>query len=405
MAQLLASHSKPKTFWEDQGEFLPFSRPSISEAAIQEVVDCLRSGWLTTGPRVAQFEKDLKAYVGGDPHVLPLTSATAGLSLALQALGIGEGDEVITTPLTFVATLNVIALLGAKPVLIDVEATTYNMDLDQLEAHITPRTKAILPVHFAGLPVDMVRLNAIAQAHGLRVIEDAAHAIGSTLDGRKIGSFGDTQVFSFHATKTMTTGEGGAVFTQDPELAKRVGTLRFHGIDRPAWDRFSKKGSLHYDVIEPALKFNMMDIQASLGIHQLGALEKFIGARRSLVQRYQDLLKDRTYLSLPPAGDHRFGHSWHIFAPCFEEAALGMSRDDLIGALKDHNIGTGLHYRPAHLFSCYQDTFGYREGEFPVAEAIGSRILSLPLFPDMTHEEQDRVIAALDDIARRGGAL
>jgi dTDP-4-amino-4,6-dideoxygalactose transaminase len=391
------SHPKPKTFWEDQGDFLPFSRPSISEEAIQEVVDCLRSGWITTGPRVAQFEADLSTFVDA-PHVLSLTSATAGLYLSLQAIGLQPGDEVITTPLTFVATLNVIACLGAKPVLVDIDPHTYNIDLDQIEARITPKTKAIMPVHFAGLPVDMDRLNKIAEHHGLRVIEDAAHAIGSTLNGRQIGSFGDVQVFSFHATKTMTTGEGGAIATRDFELAKRLAVLRFHGIDRPAWDRFSKKGSLHYDVITPATKSNITDLQAAIGIHQLRALDTLIGKRRSLVQRYQDKLGNRPYLTLPPSGDKRFGHSWHIFAPCVNESEMGMDRDTLMKRLKELNIGTGLHYLPAHLYSCYQDAFGYRPGDFPAAEEIGQRILSLPLFPDMTYGDQDRVIDALETL-------
>ncbi len=231
------SHKVPrlnKTFWEE-GEFIPFSRPSLSEEALQEVMDCLKSGWITTGPRVQQFEKDLRDFVGA-PYGLALTSATAGLYLALQALGIGEGDEVITTPLTFAATVNVIALVGARPVLVDIDLATYNIDITQIEKAITPRTKALMPVHFAGLPVDMEAINDLAQRKGLRVIEDAAHAMGTSFRGQPIGSFGDIQVFSFHATKNMTTGEGGALVTRDPDLAKRLGVLRFHGIDRPAWD-------------------------------------------------------------------------------------------------------------------------------------------------------------------------
>ncbi len=390
------TRTSKRSFWENG--FLPFCRPSLSEEAIQEVVDCLRSGWVTTGPRVQTFEKELGRYIGA-PHVLTLASATAGLYLALQGLGVGPGDEVITTPLTFAATVNVIALVGARPVLADVDPQTYNLDIDQVAKKITPRTKVILPVHFAGLPVDMEALNRLAQKHHVRVVEDAAHAIGSTFKGQKIGGFGDIQVFSFHATKNMMTGEGGALVTRDGDLIEKLGKLRFHGIDRPAWDRFSKKGSPHYDVVVPALKFNMTDMQAALGIHQLRDLDTFISKRHALAMRYMDLLKARPYFDLPAQGDETYGHSWHLFAPQIREKDLGMDRDSLLQALKDHNIGTSLHYRPVHLFSCYQEAYGYRPGDFPVAEEIGQRVLSLPLFPDLTEADQDRVVSALDAIA------
>lgn len=395
-------HKPKKAFWETIGTsdvpFIPFSRPSFTPETLQEVMECLQSGWITTGPRVQQFEKELSHFIGA-PHVLTLTSATAGLYLALQALDIGEGDEVITTPLTFAATVNVIALTGATPVLIDADPHTYNMNLDLLESRITPRTKAIMPVHFAGLPVDMERLNAIAGHHRLRVIEDAAHAIGTSFRGQQIGSFGDIQVFSFHATKNMTTGEGGALVTRDPDLEKKVSVLRFHGIDRPAWNRFSQKGSPHYDVVQPAIKFNMMDIQAALGIHQLKQLDTFIEKRTALVKRYQEAFQSRDYLTCPPQGDERDRHAWHLFAPLVNEKAMGMNRDDLINALKAHHIGVSLHYRPVHLFSCYQKDYGFKAGDFPVAENIGNRTFSLPLFPDLTFAEQDRIIATLDHIA------
>ena len=399
MSHAVPPNNGQKKFWESEQAFIPFSRPSFNAETLQEVMDCLQSGWITTGPRVQQFESDLAAYIGA-PHVLTLTSATAGLYLALLALEIGPGDEVITTPLTFAATINVIALVGATPVLVDVDPLTYNIDLDQLEARITPRTKVIMPVHFAGLPVDMIRLNALAQKHGLRVIEDAAHAIGTQCQGQGIGSFGDIQVFSFHATKNMTTGEGGALVTRDPELEKKISVLRFHGIDRPAWNRFSQKGSPHYDVITPAIKFNMMDIQAALGLHQLKHLDSFIERRTLLVERYRAAFDKRDYLTCPPlprAGDR---HAWHLFAPCVNEAAMGMDRDTLLATLKENHVGVSLHYRPVHLFSAYQKDYGFKEGDFPVAEDIGRRTFSLPLFPDLTFEEQDRIIATLDRIAK-----
>jgi dTDP-4-amino-4,6-dideoxygalactose transaminase len=385
-----------------QGEalpFLPFAKPSISEEAIQEVVDCLRSGWITTGPRLQQFEEALKAYLGA-PHVLCVASGTAGLYLSLLAIGLKPGDEVITTPLTFVATLNTIVLAGARPVLLDIDPQTYNINLDAVEAAITPRTKAILPVHFAGLPVDTQKLYALAGKHGLRVIEDAAHAIGSRVGGEKIGGFGDIQVFSFHPNKNMTTGEGGCIVTRDETIVRKLQALRFHGIDRPAWDRFTQKGSPHYDVILPAHKFNMMDLQAALGLHQLKALDGFIEKRNTLAQRYIQLLEAVPQLKLPPRPPEGTRHNWHLFAPLVQPHA-GLSRDEVAKRLKEHySIGTGLHYVPPHLYSYYQDQLGFRAGQFPEAERVGEQILSLPLFPDMTEPEQNRVVTALEELWR-----
>ena len=268
--------------------FLPFSKPCIDEAAIQEVLDCLNSGWLATGPRVKQFTDDLKAYLSA-PYVLPMTSGTAALHLSLLGIDLKPGDEVITTPMTFVATANTIVLAGAKPVFVDAELDSYNIDVSKIEAAITPKTRAILPVHYAGLPVDLDPIYDIAKKHNLRVIEDAAHAIGAEYKGKRIGSFGDTQIFSFHPNKNMTTGEGGAVSTRDEKLAKMIEILRFHGIDREAWNRFSKEGSQHYDVIAPGFKFNMLDLQAALGIHQLASLDDFIEKRTKLAHRYLNL--------------------------------------------------------------------------------------------------------------------
>lgn len=377
--------------------FLPFARPSLSEEAIQEVVDCLRSGWITTGPRVQRFEEALGAYFDA-PHALAVNSGTAGLYLALKAIGLGQGDEVITTPLTFAATLNTIVLAGGKPVLVDIDPTTYNMDFFQVEAALTPRTRAIMPVHFAGLPVDMDALYTLAHKHHLRVIEDAAHAIGSHSQNRRIGSFGDIQVFSFHPNKNMTTGEGGCVVTRDPAIHHRISLLRFHGIDRPAFDRFTKKGSPHYDIVQPGHKFNMMDIQAALGLHQLPALEGFIEKRQALAHRYFHLLADIPQLILPPKGSSSVRHNWHLFAPRVNPQATQLSRDTVMAALKDRNIGTGLHYPACHLYAYYRQQFGFKEGDFPAAESVGAQIFSLPLFPDMTEAQQDRVVAALKEV-------
>lgn len=382
------------------GEFLPFSRPTISREAIDEVVACLESGWITTGPRVKKFEEVLKTYLGA-PQVLALSSATAGLHLALLALDLEPGDEVITTPMTFAATLNTIVLAGGRPVLVDVEPGTYNMDVARLESAVSPRTRAILPVHFAGLPVDLDPLYAIAEKRGLRVIEDAAHAIGAEYKGRRIGSFGDTQVFSFHPNKNMTTGEGGCVTTRDMPLAERVALLHFHGMDREAWERFGRKGNPHYEIVAPGFKYNMMDIQAALGLHQLPALDGFITRRTELAMRYQRLLRDRPAWTLPrsPAYAHR--HAWHLYTPLINPEAAGMDRDAFMAGMKARLIGTGLHYRAVHLYPYYRDHYGFRRGDFPNAETISDRIVSLPLFPGMTDADQDRVIDASDNLFRR----
>ncbi len=380
-------------------EFLPFSRPSLSREAIDEVVDCLESGWITTGPRVKRFEEALKAYLGA-PQVLALSSATAGLHLALLALELQPGDEVITTPLTFAATLNTIVLAGGTPVLVDVEPHTLNMDMARLADAITPRTRAIMPVHFAGLPVDLDPLYELAKHHGLRVIEDAAHAIGTEYKGQRIGAFGDTQVFSFHPNKNMTTGEGGCITTRDDALAERVALLRFHGMDREAWDRFGKKGNQHYEIVMPGFKYNMMDIQAALGLHQLPQLDGFIARRTELAQRYQQLLADWPQWTLPgtPGFDHR--HAWHLYTPLINRDAAAMDRDAFMAGMKERNIGTGLHYRAVHLYPYYREHYGFRPGDFPHAESAGDRIVSLPLFPAMTDADQDRVIAAMQDLFR-----
>jgi dTDP-4-amino-4,6-dideoxygalactose transaminase len=378
-------------------DFLPFSRPTISRAAIDDVVACLESGWITTGPRVAQFTEALKDYLGS-PYVLPLSSATAGLHLTLMALDLQPGDEVITTPMTFAATLNTIVLTGGKPVLVDIDPTTYNMDLNLLEDAITDKTRVIMPVHFAGLPVDLDKLYEIAERYGLRVIEDAAHAIGAEFQGKRIGAAGDTQVFSFHPNKNITTGEGGCVATHDEALAKKVGLLRFHGIDREAWNRYGKGGQQDYEIVLPGLKYNMMDIQAAIGLHQLRELEGFNARRTELAKRYQEALIDWPQWTLPiaPAYDHL--HAWHIYTPLLNEQAANMNRDEFMTAMKEKNIGTGLHYRAVHLYPYYREQFGFKLGDFPHAENVSERILSLPLFPLMTDAEHDRVLDVMYSI-------
>ena len=380
--------------------FLPFSRPSLSPAAIAEVTACLQSGWITTGPRTKQFEGMLQEYLQA-PTALACSSATAGLLMVMKALDFQPGDEVITTPMTFAATLNTIILGGAKPVLADVDPATYNLTVESVTRAITPRTRAIVPVHFAGLPVDLDPLHALAQEKGLRVIEDAAHAIGTAYKGRKIGSFGDTQVFSFHPNKNMTTGEGGCVATSDPDLAKEIGLLRFHGIDREAWARFGKTGSPHYEIAGPGYKFNMMDMQAALGLHQLPALDGFIERRTHFARRYRELLDGWDEVTLPGTVGYSHTHAWHLFAPLINPEAAGLDRDSFMDAMKQHDIGTGIHYRAPHLSPYYQEAFGFARGQFPVAEDISDRVVSLPLFPSMTEDDQDRVVAAMASVFRK----
>jgi dTDP-4-amino-4,6-dideoxygalactose transaminase len=374
--------------------FLPFARPTLSEETYREVETVLRSGWLTTGPRVAQFEKDLSAYFGGRA-VRAVSSATAGLQLALLALNLKEGDEVITTPLTFVATLNTIVQAGGRPVLVDIDPYTRNMDMKLLARAITPRTRALMPVHFAGLPVDLDDIYAIAVKHKLRVVEDCAHAIGAEYKGKKLGSFGDIQVMSFHPNKNMTTGEGGAVVTDDKDVLKRIEVMRFHGIDRDSFNRFAKGGSQHYDVIAPGFKYNMMDIQAAIGLHQLPMLDGFIASRTTLVEAYRKRLSGLgNSLQLPASPAYAHRHAWHLLT------ALVPERDAFIEKMKEKNIGVGMHYVASHLFTYYKETFGFKAGDFPHAEHVGAHICSLPLFPTMTDADLDRVVAAVQQVLR-----
>jgi dTDP-4-amino-4,6-dideoxygalactose transaminase len=378
-------------------EFLQFSKPTINQATIDEVTACLRSGWITTGPRVQKFGQMLKDYLGAH-QALPLASGTAALHLCLLALDLQQGDEVITPALTFVATANTIVMAGGKPVFVDVEPDTYNIDPQKIEDAITLKTKAIIPVHFAGIPVNLDAIYDIAKRHNLRVIEDAAQAIGTEYDGKKIGGFGDTQIFSFHPNKNITTGEGGCVTTFDDELAKEVNIRKFHGIDRDAWNRFTKQGSQHYDIAKIGFKYNMMDIQAAIGIHQLPQLDSFIAKRKKLAERYLECLGNQPEWQMPSIGRAQDKHSWHLFTPLLNLDIAKMSRDDFISAMKSYNIGVGFHYDAVHLFTYYRETYGYKPGDFPVTEDITQRIVSLPLFPLMTEDEQTKVIDSMKKV-------
>ena len=377
--------------------FLPFARPSIGDEEIAELTDTLRSGWITTGPKVERFAADFLEYVGGR-YAVPVSSATAGLHVALLALGVGPGDEVITTPMTFVATLNTIVHCGARPVLADIDAATLNVRLEALEQRITPRTKAILPVHFVGQPADLDPILELAASRGIAVLEDAAHAVGAEYKGRRIGSFPTTSVFSFHPNKNMTTGEGGMVVTEDEGVFERASLLKFHGMDRESWKRFAKAGSPRYDVAVPGFKYNMMDIQAALGLHQLRRLDGFLRERERLAARYGERLAGLPGLLLPQRVAYPVRHAWHLYTPLLDLERVAIDRDRFLEELKRRNIGTGLHYTAAHEFSYYAETFGWRPEDFPEAHFVSERIFSLPLFPGLTDADQDDVVEAVSAV-------
>jgi dTDP-4-amino-4,6-dideoxygalactose transaminase len=380
--------------------FLPFARPAVGDEEIAELLDSLRSGWITTGPKVERFTQQFASYVGGR-FASALSSATAGLHLALLAHDIGPGDEVVTTPLTFAATVNVIVLAGATPVLADIDRRTLQVRVEEIERRVGPKTRGIIPVHFVGQPVDLDPLLDLAARHGLAVIEDAAHAVGTEYRGRKIGSFPTTSVFSFHPNKNITTGEGGMVVTHDEAVAERVSLLKFHGMDRNAWKRFAKSGSHRYDITVPGYKYNMMDIQAALGIHQLAKLEGFIAERTRRAQAYQEAFRDLPGLILPEPVPYPARHAWHLYTPLVDLARLTIDRDRFIQELKDRNIGAGLHYTAVHEFSFYRERFGWRPADFPEAHFVSERIVSLPLFPTMTDADQGDVVDAVRDVCAR----
>jgi len=374
---------------------LSFAPPDISDDEVAEVTDTLRSGWLTTGPKTQRFERQFAEYVGSG-HAVGLNSATAGLFLCLRALDIGPGDEVITTPYTFAATVNVILHAGATPVLADVEPDTGNIDPDRIAAAVTPRTRAVIPVHFAGRPCRMDRIGEIAARHGLTVIEDAAHAIGAEFGGRRIGAISRLTVFSLHAVKNVTTGEGGMVTTDDGELAQRIRTLALHGMDKDAWQRFAPGAKWKYDIVVPGYKYNLMDLQSAIGIHQLRRVEGFLAKRMALVGRYRQGLEGLTAVGLP--ADCAYGrHAWHLFPALLDPGRLSVGRDRFIELMAERKVSTNVHYQPVHLFSYYR-SLGFGPGQYPVAESLGQREVTLPLYTRMTDGDVDDVVAAVRSI-------
>lgn len=388
-----------KTVPEGRTSFLPFYRPWIDEREISEVVDTLRSGWLTMGPKTIQFEEKFGAYVGAK-HALAVNSCTAGLHLALDVAGIQPGDEVITSPYTFAATANVVLHLKARPVLADVVPDTMLLDPADVARKITPRTRAVIPVHIAGAPCDMDPLLELAARHKLVVVEDAAHSLPTRYKGRMVGSIGDLSVFSFYAGKNLTTGEGGMVTTESDEYAERLRTRRLHGISRDAWKRYTAEGSWYYEINYPGYKYNMTDINAALGLQQLQKLPMFHAVRSYYANLYQLGLSDLPEVSLPTA-ESSIQHAWHLYVMQLNLERLTIDRDAFVEQLREQNIGTSVHFIPIHLHPFYRDLFGYRPEDFPHALRSYKRAISLPLYPRMSEADVWDVIRAVRSIVER----
>ncbi|MGZ8321264.1 MAG: DegT/DnrJ/EryC1/StrS family aminotransferase, partial [Telluria sp.] len=358
--------------------FLPFALPEIGAEEIAEVVSCLQSGWVTTGPKTRQFEQEFGNYLGGGVETVSVNSATAGLHLALEALGIGPGDEVILPTMTFTATAEVVRYLGAQPVLVDVDPVTLNLDCAAVEAAITARTRAVIPVHYAGLACDMDAILGVAAEHGLRVVEDAAHAFPTVYKGRLVGTLGsDATVFSFYANKTMTTGEGGMVVTRDPALAARVRLMRIHGIKQDAFARYtSTTPAWFYEVVAAGFKYNLTDIAAAIGVQQLRKIDRFLQRRQQLARAYADGLQGLP-LQLPPDAAEGSGHAWHLYVVRLARGAR-LGRDDMIGKLSELGIGTSVHFIPLHRHPFWRDSCALSPAQFPMAEASYQSMLTLP---------------------------
>jgi UDP-4-amino-4,6-dideoxy-N-acetyl-beta-L-altrosamine transaminase len=380
-------------------EFLPYALHMIEEEEIQEVVDTLKSNWITKGPKTLAFEKEFAEYVGCK-HAVAMNSCTAALHIALAASGIGRGDEVITTPMTFASTASTIIHTGARPVFVDIEPDTGCMDPSLIEDKITEKTRAIVPVHYAGQACDMDPIMDIAERHGLFVSEDAAHAINTTYKGKRVGSIGNATSFSFYATKNLTTAEGGMLTTNDDELADRARIMSLHGMSRNAWTRYQAGGSWYYEVEYPGFKYNMTDIQAALGLMQLRKIDRFQALREEYANMYNEAFREMEEIEIPHVKDYGV-HAWHLYVIKVNHDHLIIDRNAFIEELTKRNIGTSVHFIPVHLHPYYSRQFGYKEGDFPAAEKMYSRIISLPLYPRMTKEDVQDVISAVQDIVTR----
>jgi dTDP-4-amino-4,6-dideoxygalactose transaminase len=382
-----------------RASFLPYHQPLIDAEDERAVLEVLRSGWITTGPRTKAFERTLAEYVGA-ARAVAVNSCTAALHVALEVAGVGAGDEVVTSPITFASTANVIVHRGARPVFADVDPVTLNIDVERLEAAITPRTKAIIPVDFAGHPADLDEIMGLARARNIVVIEDAAHAIGAEYRGRRVGGVADMTAFSFYATKNITSGEGGALTTNNEEWAERAGILALHGISRDAWKRYSTEGYKHWDIVYPGYKYNMFDIQGALVLSQFAKMEAFWERRVALKARLDAGLRDLAEVVLPREKPG-IRHAYHLYPIVVRTEALTADRDVIMNAVQAENVGIGVHFRAVHLHPYYVETFGFRRGDFPHAEYYSDRTISLPLYPRMTDADADDVVAAVRRVIGR----
>jgi len=378
-------------------KFLPFSRPSIGKSEINKVTACLKSGWITTGALCKEFE-DKFCQLTGSQQAISLNSATAGMHIALTALNISDGDEIITPSMTFASTVNMIALRGATPVFVDIDYGTLNINPDLIEEKITKKTKAIIPVHFAGAPADMDKINNLARKYNLTVIEDAAHAVGTYYKGIHVGGFGHTAIFSFHPIKNITTGEGGMITLSNAELEKKLRLLRFHGIERDAWKRYGKGGNPSYDIAGPGYKYNMPDILAALGLAQMERWQEFNLKRAKLAEVYFEGLKGISGIDLPQIPEYDHVHAWHLFVI----KVSAVNRDEFMNRLSDYNIGYGLHFPPTHTLSYIKARYADNIGLLPETDLAAQKIISLPLFPDMREKDVEYVCKAIKEIIKNG---
>jgi dTDP-4-amino-4,6-dideoxygalactose transaminase len=379
--------------------FLPFAKPLLGEEEIQGVLECLRSGWLTTGMKVREFETAFAKYVGAK-HAIAVNSCTSALHLALEAAGVKPGDEVITSPMTFTATAAVVEHLQARPVFADIDPATWNIDPASIEAKITPRTKAILPVHFAGQACDMDAIAAVARRHNLVVIEDAAHAIPTRYQGRLVGTLSPITCFSFYATKNITTGEGGMVTTDDDRYAERIRLMTLHGMNKDAWKRYMQGGAWAYDVVAPGYKYNLTDVAAAIGLPQLKRCDEFHARRLEIARKYDEGFANLRGVQTPVVRDPK-SHGWHLYVIQIQPDQLTIGRDAFIEALGERNIGVSVHFIPLHLQPYYRDTYELKPGDYPRATAAFQRILSLPLYAKMTDADVQDVIDAVCDVAEQ----
>jgi dTDP-4-amino-4,6-dideoxygalactose transaminase len=389
--------------------FLPFALPVIEEEEISEVLDVLKSAWITTGPKVKLFEREFAEYIGCK-HAIAVNSCTAALHLALEAIGIGEGDEIITSPMTFAATGEVIRYFKARPIFVDIDSTTMNLDMELLENIVKRRCesgnrkklKAIIPVHYGGYPCDMDAIIALASRYDLRIVEDAAHAFPTSYKRKMIGTLGDITCFSFYATKNITTGEGGMITTENEEYADRMRIMSLHGISKDAWKRYTAEGSWYYEIVAPGYKYNLTDIAAGLGVAQLRKADAFLKRRMQIADRYHEAFQELKELDLPLAVEGKEGttHSWHLYVIRLNLQRLQIDRNAFIDELRRKGIGTSVHFIPLHIHPYYRETYGYQSDDFPVAYETYQRIISLPIYAKMTDNDVERVIKSVTDIVK-----